>query len=203
MKEIIEIQKEIIKILKEQSAYTGKFELSQLESELASLEAEEEESGYDTKELLADIISWELDLSEYSSLESILNAGYIIQRKKGIKTKSKKEVEQILNKCNSLPKEDNEAEQTKGESKACQKSEDGKLELNFLANYQWHLGDKIPVANVVNLLRCYASQQMPSEKEIEKKLDALKKIDAFEEMGQYESWMDAIKWCKKQLNQKR
>ena len=36
-----------------------------------------------TKELLNDIISWEKDLSEYESLETILRKLYLIQRKDG------------------------------------------------------------------------------------------------------------------------
>ena len=35
----------------------------------------------DTKEMLAEIISWEKDLSEYESLESILRSKYLIVKK--------------------------------------------------------------------------------------------------------------------------
>jgi hypothetical protein len=49
-----------------------------------------------TRNLLADIIAWELDLSNYADLESILRATYIIKKKEGVNSPTKEQVDKIL-----------------------------------------------------------------------------------------------------------
>jgi hypothetical protein len=50
----------------------------------------------DTKKLLADIISWELDLSSYPSLETVLRDRYSITLKKDAKPFTKREVHELI-----------------------------------------------------------------------------------------------------------
>jgi hypothetical protein len=50
----------------------------------------------DIRNLLADIIAWELDLSQYANLESIIDATYIVKKKEGVNSPTKEEVDKIL-----------------------------------------------------------------------------------------------------------
>jgi hypothetical protein len=80
-------------------AYTGESIEKLLENlidEIASHPEQEAETKNDVKNLLADIIAWELDLSQYPSLESILQATYSIQKKSGINSPTKEEIDNLL-----------------------------------------------------------------------------------------------------------